>query len=191
MGVSILCVDIAHVRDMENKLFSPEEMSVSLIRPGNYDAPKGKDIHTFSVLGGYRYNWGEDEDSKFVFGNVNTLTSVTYWPDCTKGGDLVRPFYWKGDRKTALEFPVLKTLKVTAWASNPRHFGWIAPELETLGILRLERCEHYGFSNACTPYTRADLITDLKEAYPKLKTIQFYSGLPWEPELVEEIVLGK
>lgn len=88
------------------------------------------------VWGGMVANCAEDALSRVVDCSAETLRSVTYCPDRTKGGVLIRPKYYQGDRCGRAVFPRLTDLAIRLEpALLPVEFGWSTPELQHLRLL--------------------------------------------------------
>lgn len=93
-------------------------------------------VDELCVWGGGYYNSGEHDLSKIVAANSNTLRSVLYCPDDTKGGCLIRPGYHRGDRSLSMVFPTLVEMTIRLDpVLLPAHYGWITPELQRLRLL--------------------------------------------------------
>lgn len=88
------------------------------------------------VWGGTVANNGEHQLSQIVDTNCHRLQSVTYCPDRTKGGCLVRPKYHVGDRGGKMEFPKLTDMTIRLTPSLlPESYGWITPNLRRLRLI--------------------------------------------------------
>jgi len=101
-------------------------------------APEAAHVRCTSlrVWGGIVANCAEHELSALVDENAASLRSVLYMPQRTKGGVLIRPKYYCGDRVGRTTFPVLKALAIRCSpALLPADYGWVTPALEELTIL--------------------------------------------------------
>ena len=85
------------------------EHTLLSVRQSNYDVTDtcgafrrhqglGRALHEVVVWGGIVANCAEDGLSLVIDQNAATLESLCYCPDRTKGGVLVRPKYYQGDR---------------------------------------------------------------------------------------------
>jgi hypothetical protein len=93
-----------------------------------------------NIWGGLIFNGGESDVSSVVYCSRNSLESFTYFPTRTKGGAMVRPLYYQGDRQGKCEFPNLKSLSMPLHAMEFSQslvaFGWITPSLKKLTLLK-------------------------------------------------------
>lgn len=83
-------------------------------------------------------NNGEAQLSWLVYRNRSALKEFTYFPSSTKGGGLVRPFYWNNDRDSGAEFPSLTSLTYLlsqAGFFSTSWWGWKTPALQHLTFL--------------------------------------------------------
>lgn len=88
------------------------------------------------VWGGVVANNGEDQLSRIVDSSRHRLRSITYCPDRTKGGCLVRPKYHVGDRGGKVLFPQLTDMTIRLSPSLlPDSHGWIMPNLRRLRLI--------------------------------------------------------
>lgn len=88
------------------------------------------------VWGGTVANNGEHRLSRIVDANCHRLQSITYCPNRTKGGCLVRPKYHVGDRGGKVEFPHLTDMTIRLSPSLfPESHGWIMPNLRRLRLI--------------------------------------------------------
>mmetsp|Transcript_80030 Transcript_80030/g.138912 ORF Transcript_80030/g.138912 Transcript_80030/m.138912 type:complete len:324 (+) Transcript_80030:83-1054(+) len=115
------------------------EVQGSLIycNAANYHfAPETVQAEELVVWGGMVANCAEDALSRVVDSSSQTLRSVTYCPDRTKGGVLIRPKYYQGDRSGRAVFSRLTDLAIRLEpALLPIEFGWTTPELQRLRLL--------------------------------------------------------
>jgi len=147
-------------------------------------------VNELIVWGGVVANCGEDNLSSLVFKNSEILETVVYCPDRTKGGCLIRPGYFRGDRSLELEFGKLRDLSIRlSPALLPQEYGWITPELRHLRLLSVItalQCSrdggNRGTSDSRLPdchslrrwlsvSTKDDLPCALLAACPKLESI--------------------
>lgn len=92
------------------------------------------------MWGGCVNNCGEHTVSGVVDRHAATLRRATYCPDRTKGGVLVRPKYYRGDRGGTAIFPVLTDLTIRLEPSVfPSRYGWITPALRRLRLVAVTR----------------------------------------------------
>lgn len=90
------------------------------------------------VWGGLVANCAEHSLSELIDRQQSILTSVTYCPSWTKGGVLVRPKYWLGNRCGTAVFPNLADLAIRLEPSIlPREYGWVMPGLRRLRLLHI------------------------------------------------------
>ena len=88
------------------------------------------------VWGGVVANGGEGILSCLVDNNSHTLQRVMYAPVRTKGGCLIRPKYYVGNRSGEQRFENLKELAIRADPGLlPRSYGWVTPNLNQLELL--------------------------------------------------------
>lgn len=103
--------------------------------------PEDKDelgIKELVVWGGFVGNCAEHSLSQTVDGQRNSLTSVTYCPSWTKGGVLIRPKYWLGNRSATAVFPSLTDLVIRLDPLIlPQDYGWVTPALRRLRLLHI------------------------------------------------------
>jgi len=129
----------------------PSQGLLMYIHAENYDfrsEDAGK-IEQLVVWGGEVANRAEDDLSKVVDRSAGTLRSVTYCPDRTKGGVLVRPKYYRGDRGGEQVFPQLTDLAIRLEpVLLPREYGWITPGLRHLRLL----CMTHGLQRSRDEY---------------------------------------
>jgi len=95
-------------------------------------------VENIIVWGGNVFNCGEDELSRFVYQNKDSLLSFTYLPIKTKGGEMLRPFYFRGDRIGKCLFPNLCELRMPLFnysTFSPLNWGWITPVLRSLCMI--------------------------------------------------------
>lgn len=111
--------------------------SATYVRSENeYGRHSPANIDELIVWGGLVANVGESQLSRIIFRSASMLRSVTYCPDHTKGGCLIRPGYHRGDRELQIEFPVLTNLTIRLDpVLLPLSYGWITPELQHFRLL--------------------------------------------------------
>jgi len=101
-----------------------------------FDMDQHRPVSELIVWGGVVANCGEHTLSKIAFENAHILRSLVYCPDRTKGGALIRPGYFRGDRGFKMEFPKLTDMSIRlSPALLPEEYGWITPELRRLRLL--------------------------------------------------------
>jgi hypothetical protein len=92
-------------------------------------------IEEITVWGGCVANCAESSLSRLVDKHAATLRQVTYIPERTKGGVLVRPKYHRGDREGNQNFPLLESLEIRLSPSiQPFEYGWNTPALRELTL---------------------------------------------------------
>jgi len=106
----------------------------------NRDNAFGRREHTrleqLVVWGGCVANCGEDDLSRLCDKHAAKLRTLTYVPNRTKGGALIRPKYHKGDRAGRQSFPLLTDMAIRAMPLLlPFEFGWDTPQLRELTLL--------------------------------------------------------
>lgn len=115
--------------------------SVQFVHARNYILPEDQDeasIEELVVWGGKVANCAEHILSEMVDRQRNLLKSVTYCPAWTKGGVLIRPKYWLGNRAGTAVFPRLTRLSIRLDPSIvPQDYGWIMPALQRLRLLHV------------------------------------------------------
>lgn len=103
----------------------------------------GGECQELIVWGGCVANCGEDSLSRIIRHNVMSLRSVTYSPDRTKGGCLIRPGYCRGDRAEKMQFPALTDLTIRLVPPLlPYDYGWITPQLHRFRLLCVVTARH-------------------------------------------------
>jgi len=118
----------------------PEEGVIEYIQCDNGgfrpDPARACDIRRLIVWGGCVANIGEDNLSRFVDAGAEVLEHMTYIPDRTKGGVLIRPKYYRGDRGGQQVFPRLTELTIRlSPVLLPLESGWLMPGLQRLRLL--------------------------------------------------------
>jgi len=134
-------------------------------------------------------NCAEHSLSEMVDQQRDVLNSVTYCPSWTKGGVLIRPKYWLGNRAGTAVFPSLSYLAIRLEpAILPRDYGWVMPALRRMRLLHIAQCvaqEDQGVDpEVCLP-SRAALLHSLDTAAP---TSHSRRVLETSPELESIIV---
>ena len=100
---------------------------------------------------------------------------MVFFPDYTKGGKLVRPKYYKGNRDGRATFPVLNFMAINAVVGNPFRYGWDMPSLRDLVFLARDG----GFDNASTLQNIAlKKFLDIRIHCPLLDRIYFRKSSP-------------
>jgi len=95
-------------------------------------------IEEIVVWGGLVANCAEHSLSEMVDRQSCMLKSVTYCPSWTKGGVLIRPKYWLGNRSGTAVFPNLRHLTIRLDPPIlPQDYGWLTPALRTLRLLHV------------------------------------------------------
>ena len=93
-------------------------------------------IDEIVVWGGCVANCGEDQLSNLVDNHAKGLRSIVYMPHRTKGGLLIRPKYYRGDRAGRQVFPNLERMAIQLTpALHPFEYGWDTPALCELTLL--------------------------------------------------------
>eukprot|EP00746_Dinoflagellata_sp_MGD_P005104 gnl/MRDRNA2_/MRDRNA2_109883_c0_seq1.p1 gnl/MRDRNA2_/MRDRNA2_109883_c0~~gnl/MRDRNA2_/MRDRNA2_109883_c0_seq1.p1 ORF type:complete len:343 (+),score=39.69 gnl/MRDRNA2_/MRDRNA2_109883_c0_seq1:79-1107(+) len=64
------------------------------------------------VWGGQVFNCGESDLSQLVDKNRHSLQELIYLPEETKGGVMIRPKYYQGDRRGVVAFPKLREMTI-------------------------------------------------------------------------------
>jgi len=124
--------------EMERKV---EDGRLEFIRADNHefrirDEACASELRRLIVWGGGVYNCGESELSKLVDAAAPGLECITYCPDATKGGALVRPKYHEGDRDGEVLFPQLTDMTIRLDpVVLPSDYGWIMPRLQRFRLL--------------------------------------------------------
>jgi len=118
----------------------PEEGRLEYIQASNYDFRSDSDhaseLKQLVVWGGLVANCAEDDLSRLVDAAAPNLEQVTYCPDRTKGGVLIRPKYHQGDRGGEVLFPMLTDMTIRLWpVLLPTRCGWLMPGLRRLRLL--------------------------------------------------------
>jgi len=109
---------------------------LTFVNVNNLFRTKAKDVEELVVWGGIVANCGEDVLAKLVDACAAQLRRVVYCPDRTKGGCLIRPKYYLGNRGGKQTFPRLLELSIRLEpVLLPRQFGWITPALRQLHLL--------------------------------------------------------
>lgn len=94
------------------------------------------------VWGGEVFNGGESGLSELVDKNRHSLQEIIYLPERTKGGVMIRPKYYKGDRCEVVAFPKLREMTIRLDpAVYPPNFAW-----ETVNLQHI-RLAHVLFTN--------------------------------------------
>lgn len=140
-------------------------------------------LHTLVVWGGLVANCGEDNLSRLVDFNAAQLQFVTYCPDRTKGGALIRPKYYQGDRGGRETFPKLINLTIRLEpALLPKDYGWITPELTHLRLLCVTAAVNRSRDN------RGASIQDTR--VPCRNSVRTWIGAGNSPKWSESVVKG-
>ena len=123
--------------------------------------------------GGFYLNCEEDFASAIVHNNADTLKHLTYFPGRTKGGCMIRPLYFQGDRGGKVLFPVLESISMCLHTGVGNLYGWgyIAPQLNTIDLL-IDPLHGLSY-HADWPYVRGVPVTLLGH-YPKLERIRAF-----------------
>mmetsp|Transcript_14815 Transcript_14815/g.22306 ORF Transcript_14815/g.22306 Transcript_14815/m.22306 type:complete len:224 (-) Transcript_14815:126-797(-) len=112
-----------------------------VVNPQNriYTGDTANHLTRMSVWGGVIANCGEDRVSELVYQSRDTLEVFLYYPRSTKGGVMVRPLYFQGNRCGRVVFSVLTELTMPwnaiKYTMSLQKFGWITPKLKSLTIL--------------------------------------------------------
>lgn len=125
---------------MQSRDLADEHECLDLLQLDNdFYAPcesAGATLREIDVWGGAVFNCGESALSRTIDSNASTLRSVTYKPDSTKGGVLVRPKYHRGDRSGTQDFPVLTDMAIRLTPLIvPSSAGWRTPALRRFTLL--------------------------------------------------------
>ena len=125
------------------------------------------------LWGGAYLNCGESHASSFIYNNSKTLKHLTYFPGRTKGGCMIRPLYFKGDRGGKVLFPMLESISLCIHTGVGDLYGWgyIAPELNTINLL-IDRNHNLSW-HADWPYVHG-VPSKLLHNYPKLDQIRVF-----------------
>jgi hypothetical protein len=99
-----------------------------------------------TIWGGDLFNCGESDVSRLVFERREHLKRFVCIPQNQnqnhKGGRMIRPHYYRGDRTSTMTFPSLKTLGYYEDRGTPQDARWLAPNLETLYVFQGPRYEN-------------------------------------------------
>jgi len=102
----------------------------------NTSAPVVGRLDQLVVWGGCVANCGESALSRLVDSRHDQLQSLTYAPDRTKGGALIRPKYHAGDRDGTQIFLRLERMAIRLIPYlMPWEYGWQTPALAELTLL--------------------------------------------------------
>jgi hypothetical protein len=97
---------------------------------------EGASVQELVVWGGLVANGAEQSLSQLVDGQSENLVSITYCPSWTKGGLLIRPKYWLGDRCGTAVFTRLTDLSIRLDPPIlPKDYGWVTPALRRLRVI--------------------------------------------------------
>lgn len=124
--------------------FCPFELDHQTEVSANRSNVKDRHCDELVVWGGVVANCGEDQLSQIVDSNRDCLRSITYCPETTKGGCLVRPKYHQRDRGGKEVFPQLTDMTIRLEPTLlPEDYGWITPNLQRLRLLAVTsaRCQ--------------------------------------------------
>eukprot|EP01036_Dinobryon_divergens_P029246 gene29246-38315_t len=95
---------------------------------------------------------------------------MIFVPEKTKGGVLVRPKYYNGNRAGRAQFPALNFMAITAEARNPYKWGWDTPSLTDLVIVA--RDERFDSAASLSNVARTTFL-DIRKHSPLLQRIYF------------------
>eukprot|EP01102_Stenamoeba_stenopodia_P000611 TRINITY_DN10589_c0_g1_i1.p1 TRINITY_DN10589_c0_g1~~TRINITY_DN10589_c0_g1_i1.p1 ORF type:complete len:364 (+),score=74.11 TRINITY_DN10589_c0_g1_i1:165-1094(+) len=103
----------------------------------NNNAKRRRVVKELVFWGGNFLNCQEDDAAYLVDHNALVLEKLTYFPNGTKGGALIRPKYYRGDRTSVVLFPKLVELSIPlhTGAYNTYVWGYNAPSLKHIQLL--------------------------------------------------------
>eukprot|EP01084_Bolivina_argentea_P262084 443125_1 len=132
-----------------------------------------KNVIDVIIWGGYSFNGGEAGISKMLLNRFRELERFVFIPQDHKGGRLVRPKYYNGDRSGKQTFPSLHTLGYWADIGVPKEYGWICPNLKKLIVFE----PYADYEKMIKPKSITQLNEEILKDCPLLQTI-LYVRLP-------------
>ena len=138
-------------------------------------------LESIVVWGGLSANCGEEQLSRLVDSNCLTLKRMVFLPRQTKGGVLIRPKYYRGNRAGRTEFPALKFMAINYLIvrgprqQGPYFWGWDTPSLTDLTIVSCETefIEKYHRKVPESVESAKFLFRTLRRNTPSLERIYF------------------
>lgn len=134
-----------------------------------------------TIWGGTVANCAESDISMCLFKYREHLRKIIYFPSRTKGGVMIRPLYFRGDRQGHCEYKNLTdlTMPFIGLGLFPERFGWIIPDLRYLTfIIDSRRYNKEGFKYDL------EIFQTLFQQYSNLKMIQIKKASPDDQDML-------
>lgn len=101
----------------------------------NQAKKKHQELMEVVIWGGCVGNCAEHTLSRCIDGAAHSLRTITYCPDRTKGGVMVRPKYHLGDREGRQTFPSVESIGIRHQLGIlPSDYGWDTPNLRSITL---------------------------------------------------------
>ncbi|CAB9529967.1 expressed unknown protein [Seminavis robusta] len=163
---------------------------------GGFESSTATDV---TIWGGNLWNCGEHSASKLVQSRRKHLQRFIYLPEAHKGGRMVRPHYYRGDRGATMDFPSLQVLGYYEDLGTPADVKWIVPNLKTLlvfcGVHRAwlgDYVDRWSVQPANPPPPRRrqfrNLLQRIQEQCPDLEEVLVCAAPDYDvPEKIEVV----
>jgi hypothetical protein len=141
------------------------------------------------VWGGCVANCAEDSLSEAVYDIRDRIISFLYFPSRTKGGVVMRPLYFKGNRNGSCVYPNLRNLtlpllRYSSLSFSVKSFGYEVPSLEHLAFITSDS----RIESISPEWTDLSIPERILIEHPRIKSIQIVFGLFSKPMVMNPII---